>query len=95
MSDEAGRGQPDLDQATIINATRALKIRRWMMFAGVVAGIFLVIVNALQFMRTSSSDWLDVGLIVVWVFVVISGSIGYILLTVRITRLEKSLPDAI
>lgn len=60
-----------------------------MMLAGVVAGTFLAAVNARPLFEGGARDWLDVGIVVVWAFVAVSGAAGYVMLGRRIARLDQ------
>ncbi len=61
-----------------------------MMLVGLVAGTFLAAVNARPLFEGGARDWLDVGIVVVWAFVAVSGAAGYVMLSRRIARLAQA-----
>jgi hypothetical protein len=77
---------------TVDDALRALRLRRWWMLAGMVAGGVLAVMNAIPLFAQGARDWLDVGLVVIWSFVALSGAGGFWMLSRQIARLERNRP---
>ncbi len=75
---------------TVDEAIRSLKTRRWMMAVGLLAGLALAALNAKPLVDGVARDWLDVGIVVVWGFVALSGGAGYWMLSRQIARLERT-----
>ena len=74
---------------SVDDALRALKVRRWLMLGGMVVGGVLTVLNAIPLFAVGARDWLDIGLVVIWAFVALSGAAGVWMLNRQIARLER------